>query len=303
MPPLADSFAGRMRTYFREMFPLPRRIATAALMAVSFETLLARVHGVPVHLAEPGLLRSLWAVFGFLLMLRLMDELKDEALDRALFAHRPLPSGRVKREDVSRSLAAIALLYVPLHVGAGVGLLSAAAVLAYALLMFRFFFMPGRLRASLPLTLATHTPVIPLLYTHLVVLFAMRHGLPLRGLRLGPVLLLVAAYWAPAFAWEISRKIRAREEEDAYVTYSRLLGRPGAVALAAGAQLLALGAAVALALTQPVSARFPIVLATGCGLAFVADARFLRSPSRSTSRLAPFAEAALVGLMVGGCLA
>jgi 4-hydroxybenzoate polyprenyltransferase len=292
-----------MRTYLREMFPLPRRIATAALMAASFETLLARVHGVPARLAEPGMLRSLWAVFGLLLALRLMDELKDEALDRALFPHRPLPSGRVKREDISRSLAVIVLLYVPLHLGAGIGLVSAAAVLAYALLMSRFFFMPGRLRASLPLTLATHTPVIPLLHLHLVVLFAVRRDLPLRDLRFGPVLLLVAAYWAAAFAWEISRKIRAREEEDAYVTYSRLLGRRGAVGMAAGAQLLALGAALALALTQPVSFRFPMVLATGCGLAFIADARFLRSPSRRTSRLAPFAEAALLGLLAGGCLA
>ena len=42
-----------------------------------------------------------FTVFSFLCWLRIADDFKDYELDCRLFAHRPLPSGRVKKKDLA----------------------------------------------------------------------------------------------------------------------------------------------------------------------------------------------------------
>jgi 4-hydroxybenzoate polyprenyltransferase len=232
-----------------------------------------------------------------------MDELKDKDLDRALFPRRPLPSGRVLEADIRLGLVAVVSLFLLAHLWAGVGFVSAALVLGYAFLMYRWFFVPDVMRPRLPLTLATHTPIIPLLLLHVLVLFAVGNGIGVRGVRWVPSLTAVALYWLLLFAWEISRKIRAREEEDAYVTYSRLLGPRGAVMLAAGAQTLALFAGLGLRAALGLSPCFVVVLVVGWWVALIAHARFLIHPCRETQHLRLFAEADVFGALIGGCLA
>jgi 4-hydroxybenzoate polyprenyltransferase len=292
-----------MRLYCAEMYPLPPRLLTAALVSASFATLLARIHGVAVADGWRYVLLGCFSVFGSTLILRLMDEIKDIDLDRALFPERPLPSGRVRESDVRLSLAVAAALYLPAHAGAGAALLSAAVVLGYSFLMFRWFFAPSWMRPRLGLTLATHTPIVPLLMLHLLVLFAVAHGLTATTLRWAPSLLLAACYWALVLAWEVSRKIRSAEEEDAYVTYSRLLGRRAAVALAAAAQSFAFAGAVLLSRWQSLSWAFPALVGLGWAAACYAHLRFVLHPAPATSRLRPFSEASLFGLLLGGCLA
>lgn len=301
LPP--PGFGSRMRVYLAEMYPVPVRLLTAALVSFSFMTILERIHGLPGPGLSPYRLLGCWSVFGLMLILRLMDELKDAEIDRALFRDRPLPSGRVLEGDITFSLAVAAALYVPSHAGAGAASWSAAAVLGYAALMFRWFFVPGVMRGRLGLTLATHTPIIPLLLLHLLVLFAVEQGLRASQIRWAPSLLAVGLYWALVFAWEISRKIRSREEENAYVTYSRLLGQNRAVLLAAAAQTLALAAALYLVGAHRMSWAFAVAPAAGWTAALRAHARFLLRPGPQTSRLRPFAEACLFGALVGGCLA
>jgi 4-hydroxybenzoate polyprenyltransferase len=214
------------------MYPVPQRSVAALLVSASLARQLARIHGLGPGALSKATLLGAGAVFTFLLTLRLMDELKDVEVDRALLPGRPLPSGRVLESDLAGGLAVSASLFVGLHVTSGPALATAVIALGYAALMFRWFFVADRMRRSLPLTLATHTPVIPLLLLHLVAVFAATRGLSIRDLRGPAVLALVLAGWAGFFAWEIARKIRAPEEETAYVTYSRLLGPRGAVALA-----------------------------------------------------------------------
>jgi len=294
-------FISRMSLYLAEMHPVGPRLLAALLASTSFLTILGRIHGVPVT-ARVFLLGAA-SVFGLMLILRLMDELKDVAVDRALFPSRPLPSGRVLEEDIAFSLAVVIALYLSVHGGAGYAFGSAAAVLGYAFLMFHWFFVPDFMRPRLFFTLATHTPIIPLLLLHLLVIFAATRDMEPGQIRWASSLLLVGAYWALFFAWEISRKVRSREEEDAYVTYSRLLGPRGAVLLAFGAQSLAFCAGLHLVRMHGLCSALAVGLGSGCALALLGHVRFLLRPDRRTSRLGAFAEANIFCVLLGGCLA
>ncbi len=294
--------AGRLRVYFAEMYPLPLRVATAALLGASFTRLLARAHGDPYAPLSTGSARAAAAVFTLALVLRLMDELKDRDVDRVLFPSRPLPSGRVRVSDVVGCLGLAVLAWIALHVGSGAAALSAAGVLLYALLMFRWFFVPGWMRPRLLPTLATHTPVVPLMLLHLAVLFA-TSGASSRPLRPAAVALLVGQYWAAVLAWEIARKVRAPEEEDDYLTYSRLLGRGGALALAGAVQAASVAAGFALTASaglRPAALVFLLGGLAPCGFAY---ARFLLRPVPSHSRLRPFAEAFSLSTCAWGLVA
>jgi 4-hydroxybenzoate polyprenyltransferase len=293
-----------MRTYLREMFPVPVRLLMAVLLYASFARVLARAHRWPTAPTVGDLLLGSWSVFATMLLLRLMDELKDRDVDRRLFASRPLPSGRVLESDIRVSLVLVAGLFVTAHIGRGAALWTALGVLGYALLMYRWFFVPGLMRPRLLLTLATHNPVIPVLLLHLAVLAAQAQGRGPRDLDLSAVVPLIVIYWAPVFAWEIARKVRSAREEDAYVTYSRLLGPVGAVLLAAAAQTLAFGLGVCVG--RHVPGLHPAALAcAGIGWAIVqaAQLRFLLRPDPMTSRLRPFAEMFLLAVLVAGLFA
>lgn len=301
---MSPGFLGRIGAYLSEMYPLPRRLVGAAMIFAAVSISLHRLNAVPLELASYWSALGIWSVFALLLILRIMDEFKDRDIDEQLFRDRPLPSGRVKESDLTFALVAVCVLFVAAHVPAGPALWSGLVVLGYAFLMFRFFFFPDQMRRSLPLALVTHNPIIPLMVLHLVVIFSVQAALSLGDLNWMPVGLLVLMIWAPGFAWEIARKIRSPEEEDAYVTYSQLLGRRGAVALAAGAQAVSFLIGGYFAAVSLVSFWLPVIQLTGFVMVLWAHLRFLRNPSPLTSKLGPYAETymtfVLAALIVGG---
>jgi hypothetical protein len=296
-------FLRRMRVYLREMFPVGVRLLLAVMLYGSFARVLALVQGWPTAPTGTGMLVGSWSVFATMLVLRLMDELKDKDVDRRLFSSRPLPSGRVRESDIRAALVIVGGLFVAAHIGAGFALWTALGVLGYALLMFRWFFVPELMRSRLLLTLATHNPVIPVLLLHLAVVAAEAGGRGPRDLDLGAVLPLTFLYWAPVFAWEIARKIRAPREEDAYVTYSRLLGPAGAVALASAAQTAALGLAMHVGKVHGFHPAWLACAGTGWAIAQAAHLRFLLRPDADSSRLRPFAELFLMAVLLAGLFA
>jgi 4-hydroxybenzoate polyprenyltransferase len=232
-----------------------------------------------------------------------MDELKDREVDRQLFAARPLPSGRVRESDIRLALALVIGAFVAAHLGQGLALGTALGVLAYAALMFRWFFVPDVMRPRLLLTLATHNPVIPVLLLHLVVTAVRASGRGIGDLDPGTVVTLVVIHWAPVFAWEIARKIRSPGEENAYVTYSRLIGPAGAVLLVAAAQTLALGLGAGLSRHHDLHPAWLACAAVGWTIAQAAHARFLLRRDAASSRLRPFAELFLLTALLGGLFA
>ena len=91
----------RLSIYFKEMYPiLPRFILGLIIFGeIHFIILLnAGVRDFKLGLQE---FIGGFTVFSFLLWLRIADDFKDYELDCRLFAHRPLPSGRVHKKDLA----------------------------------------------------------------------------------------------------------------------------------------------------------------------------------------------------------
>jgi hypothetical protein len=302
-----SGFLKRMRVYLREMYPPTARLGSATLLAASFTILLTRIHGLRPAFLSPWTLLGVWDVFALLLILRLMDELKDREIDRALFRERPLPSGRVRESDIVWSLAAMCVLFLAPNAASRPTLLAAAAVLGYAFLMFKYFFAPGYLRVHLLPNLATHNPIVALMLFQLVVVFSVGSGLSWKEIDWPSVLPAVAMNWAMFLAWEVSRKIRSREQENAYVTYSQIFGPAGAAAITGAAQTVTLALGLYYCFKLGLSPVAIGLMAAGYLLTLAGLARFVLRPGPSTARLRPFAEAyillVLAALTVGGLLA
>lgn len=216
--------------YLREMYPPLPRLVFATLWFMALYLGLASLHDEAVSLLAPVPVVGVLTYFFFNLFLRVSDELKDLEADRTHFPERSIPSGAVSLRSVHGlwflSLAAMILLQIP------VGGWSPAfvALIAYGLLMYRYFFLRRWIAASLLLALVTHNPVAFLMQLYGIWLFSESTGhAPLQPLHLA----LAVLFWLPVLTWELSRKIRAPEDETAYQTYSGIFGARAAAAIAA----------------------------------------------------------------------
>jgi 4-hydroxybenzoate polyprenyltransferase len=219
-----------------------------------------------------------------------MDELKDREVDRELFSERPLPSGRVLEADIKASLVVVICCYLAVNSWTGKAFLMSIVLLAYSFLMFKFFFMPHILSRYLLLNLATHNPVVPLMLLYLVTLFSTEHGISIRSMNWFLVTALVMMFWSIFFSWEIARKIRSSQEENDYVTYSRILGPLGAVLVAGGAQTFAFGIGTYFYFSFSLSWLFLVLLSIAYSRVLWAYFRFILHPDPVTSKLKPIAE-------------
>jgi len=164
----------RMRVYLAEMFPLGRHLLIAAVTYLATAAFARDVHETQTSVWSAYLLLGVWSYLTVPLMLRLMDELKDLDIDRALFAERPLPSGRVKESDIKTSLVVVIVIYLGTNAVHRLTLVAAVVITAYALFMFKRFFAEQAHQDSLPLTLATHNPIVPLSLCYGFFLFGCR---------------------------------------------------------------------------------------------------------------------------------
>lgn len=288
------AYIKRMRIYFAEMFPIPQHTLLAFLIYLSIALFAGWAQRARVAFVSWDTLLGAWSVLGLWLVLRLMDELKDEDIDRELFPHRPVPSGRVSKADIKRTLAGAMILYVGAHVFSGAALWTALFVLGYSVLMFKRFFAPELLRRSLIITLVTHNPIVPLMLTQCFVIFAADHRLALGKLRWDLIVAFIVMLWSPLLAWELARKIRSPEEETAYVTYSRLFGHGGAVALTAAIQTISFCIGFCFWSGFSLSWTYLGIFALGLGLNYLGYFRFLLHPSLQTATLKYYAVAFLV---------
>ena len=300
--PTAAGYVQRMWLYFSEMFPIPLRVVTAGVFFLGVASMVHLMHGLQSTLWTTYTLLGVWTLFCHMLILRLMDELKDIDVDRELFADRPVPSGRVLIGDIKSGLALATVIFVVPNMSVPTALWALLALSAYSFLMFRFFFIPDILRRYLLLNLATHNPVVVVVLIYVMALVGAEHGLTFAdaGWRL-PVL-LIAFYWAPVFAWEIARKIRSAEEEDAYVTYSQIFGRRRAVLVVAGTQTVSLLVGIYFYRSFLLSELFLFVLVAAYAAAQWGHLRFVMRPYSRTSKLRPYTEGFLFGVLASALL-
>lgn len=216
----------RLHIYFKEMYPIIPRLVLGFIVFGEIYFIILLNNGVTDFSLGIQEVIGGFTVFSFLLWLRIADDFKDYELDCRLFAHRPLPSGRVRKKDlaifVGILIAFTALVNFIFMNNFGFFLF----LYLYGSLMAIWFFQKHKIQKSLPLALVTHNPVQLIMNIYIISFTCIKYDLP--AFTLTNVLAAFTLYF-PALIWEIARKIRAPEDETEYVTYSKLFGYKKAI--------------------------------------------------------------------------
>jgi len=289
-------YGRRMAGYLAVMFPLPLHGTLALLLYANLAWLIERQFPGSAGNTRYAALAVL-SMLAMDLLMRMMDEIKDKDLDARFFPQRPLPAGRVSEADLRCGQVVVAVVFLALAAGSSTTLAWAAGLLLYAAALGRRRLKPLLERSPL-LTLATHSPFVPLLLLYAEALVLSGRSLSLAAVAPGPLFSSVGMVWSLIIGVEIARKIRAPHEESGYPTYSLSWGLTravyGVLAAATAALLCALTlaacAAHSLAVTLPCLAGFAW-LAGRCVTA-------LRAPARGGARLGAAARAYTVLVLV-----
>ncbi|MEV4509088.1 hypothetical protein AB0K00_09060 [Dactylosporangium sp. NPDC049525] len=261
-----------MRTFIRGSYPLVPSVLFAVCWAYGVTGLFA-LTGPPSGPWRPGLGTALAALTIALdmLLMRIVDDIRDLPYDRVHNPDRPLAAGAVTRSSLLRWYAGIAALLVLLNVFDGWAALVIAVQLAYALLLL----LPGPDPGRLVLTLLLSSPVQLLLHLYLYVIH-----LRATGGGFDP------SFWAAlavvslaTLHLEVAKKI-TRAPRPGERTYVTTFGLPATVAVAV---LSAVGATVVLGLT----ARWSVLTLAPLALPALAWWRFRRA-ERWDARLAGY---------------
>lgn len=227
----------RLRAYLAERFPL---VGHGVLILSFYSSNQFLAHA----LDEPGapMRYDLGSVCGYLtllcffLHLRVFDDHKDYDADCRYFPDRVLQRGIVTLGELRRLGAAAIVVEFGLAALCGPGPLAAVAVaFVFSLLMLKEFFIRDWLKRHFLVYASVHMLIMPLLA--LVVFSFATKRFPWEA---------PAWYWLysfvgffVAFNWEVSRKIRAPEEEvEGVDTYSQLFGTYGAAYLVLAIRLV-----------------------------------------------------------------
>lgn len=238
-----DPWIRRILAWGNERFPLANGILTFVLFttALLFGRLVASADGVAVPIGLADLL-PFFAYYGFFFMLRVFDEHKDYELDCHNHPERVLQSGLITLKDL-KILGAIAIIgqgVVSAWLDAwafGTVLCAWSVVIVWSSLMAKEFFIGEWLSKRLFLYAMSHMVVMPM-----GLVWAVSMAIP--GVELPPEVYVLAGFsFVSGFTFEISRKIKAPEDErDTIDSYTRIFGTKGAPTVALG--LVVLGALI-----------------------------------------------------------
>ena len=211
----------RLHIYFKEMYPIIPRLLLGFIVFGEIYFIVLLNNGVTQFQIGIQEIIGGFTVFSFLLWLRIADDFKDYELDCRLFSHRPLPSGRVKKRDLAIFVTILIAVTVALNVLFMNNFWFFLFLYVYGTLMSLWFFHKKKIQKSLPLALVTHNPVQMIMNVYIISFTCIKYGL--NAFTLTSFLAAWTLYF-PALIWEVSRKIRAPQDETEYVTYSGLFG-------------------------------------------------------------------------------
>lgn len=211
----------RLNIYFNEMYPIVPRMLLGLIIFGEIYFIVLLNYGVTDFQIGIQELTGGFTVFSFLLWLRIADDFKDYELDCRLFAYRPLPSGKVKKKDLAIFVTILMAVTVVLNIIFMNNFVFFLFLYIYGTLMSLWFFQRKKIQKSLPLALVTHNPVQMIMNIYIISFTCIKYHL--HGITWINFLAAWTLYF-PALIWEISRKIRAPQEETEYVTYSKLFG-------------------------------------------------------------------------------
>ena len=216
----------RLNIYFKEMYPIIPRLVLGFIVAMEIYFIVLLNQGIVDFTFGIQEIICGFTVFSFLCWLRIADDFKDYELDCRLFAHRPLPSGRVTKKDL-RVFATILIAFTLLiNLIFMPNFLFCLILYTYGSLMAVWFFQKHKIQKSLPMALVTHNPVQMIMNIYIISFVIIKYDLEIFTLYNA---MAVFTLYFPALIWEVSRKIRAPKDETEYVTYSKLFGYKKAV--------------------------------------------------------------------------
>ena len=211
----------RLYIYFKERYPIIPRLGIGLIVFAEIYFIILLNNGIKEFNIGIQECIGAFTVFAFLMWLRVADDLKDYETDKKLFKDRPLPSGRTKRSDVMIICTIVQAIALILNVIFMNNIIFFAILYIYGFLMSKWFFQKSKIQPSLPLALVTHNPVQAIVNLYIISFTVIKYGI--QPISLVNVMALFTLYF-PALIWEVSRKIRAPKDENAYTTYSKLFG-------------------------------------------------------------------------------
>lgn len=230
-------FPRRLRAYLRERFPLLGH----GLLIVSYYSsnqFLAHVltaPGQPMRY-DLGSLRGAVTLLCLFFHLRVFDEHKDYPEDCLHYPNRVLQRGLVSLRDLKiLGATAIGIELLLAAVQGPASVVSVLAALGFSVLMLREFFVREWLRRHFLIYAASHMLIMPLFA---LVVFSFATGRPPWEAPGWYWLYSVVGFFV-AFNWEISRKIRAPEEEiEGVDSYTKIFGTYGAAYAVLGIRVI-----------------------------------------------------------------
>ncbi len=222
-----DPYPRRLSAYLAERFPV---LGHGLLIAAYYSSnqFLARAlttPGRPMHYDLTSLLGAV-TLFCFFFHLRVFDEHKDYAEDAIHHPDRVLQRGVITLRDLKvLGGIAISIEIVLAPVRGAPALVAWGIAFGFSLLMLKEFFIRDWLKRHFLLYATTHMLLMPLLS---LMVFSFATG---RWPWEAPGWYLVYSWvgFFVTFNWEVSRKIRAPEDErEGVETYTRIFGTYGA---------------------------------------------------------------------------
>ncbi|GAC1478964.1 MAG: hypothetical protein NVS1B4_23120 [Gemmatimonadaceae bacterium] len=226
----------RWWVYVRERSPIPALLFVGACQSLSafYLSRSGRVDIIAVAASTVG-------IAALFVLMRMMDEVKDEAKDRIAHPERPLPRGLLSSSELTTAVYVVGLLLASYALVVGAALSPLAGVLyagtvGYAFLMFREFFIPRLLNSNAFVYAVSHQVIVIPMYAFAVAASARAVTITDR------TLWFALTGLGASFAYEICRKLDP-VALPMLGTYLRLYGRGATVAaVGAGLALLSLSA-------------------------------------------------------------
>lgn len=204
------------------MYPIIPRLFLGLIMFLEIYFIVLCNHGVTEFNIGMSEIICGFTITSFLCWLRIADDFKDYELDCRLFAHRPLPSGRVTKKDLRIFLCFLIPITLILNViFCWDNFIFCAILYTYGYFMAMWFFQKHKIQKSLPMALVTHNPVQMIMNIYVISFAIIKYQLEVFTLT---NFMAIFTLYFPALIWEVSRKIRAPKDETEYVTYSKLFG-------------------------------------------------------------------------------
>lgn len=217
------AFSTRIRIYLSEMYPPSNAVFGLLFFMSAWCGIDLLSHSGNGSLFPPKvvILSGAVTIPLMLLLLRIMDELKDHETDPLNFPNRPVPRGAVHFKDLKLlGLFVVGILFI-LNLFFTHAIFIFLFVFGYACLMYKYFFLKEIISKNILTALATHNPISYLFFLYVAFIYKNNMTAPVP---IGRVLLLGTVFLCSSMSWEIARKIRYPEDETAYQTYSMVLG-------------------------------------------------------------------------------